>query len=40
MGLPSSGGITVSEALNILENFGTDKLPREQLSICISKLHV
>ena len=31
MGLPSSGGITVSEALNILENFELDKLPREQV---------
>lgn len=31
MGLPSSGGITVSEALNILENFDTKGMSRQQI---------
>jgi gamma-glutamyltranspeptidase/glutathione hydrolase len=31
LGVPSSGGITIAEALNILEGFDTKKLPREQV---------
>ncbi|MBC3881997.1 gamma-glutamyltransferase [Undibacterium sp. LX40W] len=31
MGLPSSGGITVAEALNILENFDTKGMSRQQI---------
>lgn len=31
MGLPSSGGITVAEALNILENFETKGMSRQQI---------
>ncbi len=31
MGLPSSGGITVAEALNIMENFDTKGMSRQQI---------
>ncbi|WMW80835.1 gamma-glutamyltransferase [Undibacterium cyanobacteriorum] len=31
MGLPSSGGVTVFEALNMLEHFDLKKMPREQV---------
>ena len=31
LGLPSSGGITIAEALNILEGYDTKSMPREQV---------